>query len=163
MPVIQDNILQDNIEMVQYNFYDTSKTQIMARLKQNQHNKSKNVSKFLVYEQSTNITQMFFGKAAAFIGKSKVVRSKENSDLEIYNYETDQHTLLSFRAEKIFSYAGGKIVIYQDSNLLLVDPLTNKVVAGCPCSSEFSNIKKVIFNSQLIAVQTKKSIYIFTK
>lgn len=32
---------------------------------------------------------MFMGKAAAFIGKCKVVRSKESSELEIYNYETD--------------------------------------------------------------------------
>lgn len=32
---------------------------------------------------------MFLGKSAAFIGKSKVVRSKESSELEIYNYETD--------------------------------------------------------------------------
>jgi coatomer protein complex subunit alpha (xenin) len=32
---------------------------------------------------------MFLGKAAVFIGKSKVVRSKDNTDLEIYNYETD--------------------------------------------------------------------------
>lgn len=32
---------------------------------------------------------MFLGKTAVFVGKSKVIRSKENTDLELYNYETD--------------------------------------------------------------------------
>lgn len=33
--------------------------------------------------------KMFLARSAAFIGKNKLVRVKENRELEIYNYEID--------------------------------------------------------------------------
>jgi len=44
------------------------------------------------------------GKTAIFIGKSKILKSKESSELEIYNFEVDSHTALGYKADKLFSY-----------------------------------------------------------
>ena len=44
------------------------------------------------------------GKTAIFIGKSKILKSKENSEIEIYNFEVDSHTALGHKADKLFPF-----------------------------------------------------------
>ncbi|CAD8059894.1 unnamed protein product [Paramecium primaurelia] len=160
---ISDNLLQDNIEFIQQNIYETSKNQLLVRLKQNSHNKQRGICKYVIFECQTNISQIFLGKTAIFIGKSKILKSKENSELEIYNFEVDSHTALGYKADKLFSYQGGKAIFYTDQMINVLDPVANQVIHQIPCSIEFNNMKKVLTNDTYVMIQTKKAIYLFTK
>ncbi|CAD8067026.1 unnamed protein product [Paramecium sonneborni] len=160
---ISDNLLQDNIEFIQLNIYETNKNQLLVRLKQNTHNKQRGICKYVIFECQTNISQMFLGKTAIFIGKSKILKSKESSELEIYNFEVDSHTALGYKADKIFSYLGGKAIFYSDQFINVLDPVANKIIHQIPCSNEFNNMKKVLSNDTYVMIQTKKTIYLFTK
>ncbi|CAK75912.1 unnamed protein product (macronuclear) [Paramecium tetraurelia] len=161
--LISDNLLQDNIEFIQQNIYETSKNQLLVRLKQSSHNKQRGICKYVIFECQTNISQIFLGKSAIFIGKSKILKSKENSELAIYNFEVDCHTALGLKAEKVFPYLGGKAIFYTDQIINVFDPVANQVIHQIPCSIEFNNIKQVLSNDTYVMIQTKKSIYLFTK
>ncbi|CAK73366.1 unnamed protein product (macronuclear) [Paramecium tetraurelia] len=160
---VSDNLLQDNAEQVLHNIYENQKSQILVRLRNHIHNKSKGVSKYLVFEQQTNLSQFFLAKSAIFIGKSKILRSKENSEIEIYNFETDSHILLGHKTDRLFTFTGGKAIYYSESMINVLDPIANKIINQIACTNEFQNIRQVKVNDYCILIQTKNGIYIFTK
>ncbi|CAK75525.1 unnamed protein product (macronuclear) [Paramecium tetraurelia] len=161
--LISDNLLQDNIEFIQQNIYETSKNMLLIRLKQSSHNKQRGICKYMIFECQTNLSQIFLGKTAIFIGKYKILKSKENSEIEIYNFEVDSHKALGHKADKLFPYQGGKAIFYSDEMINVLDPEANQLVYQIPCSNEFNNMKKVLTNDTYVMIQTKKAIHLFTK
>ncbi|CAD8067799.1 unnamed protein product [Paramecium sonneborni] len=160
---VNDNLLQDNVESILYNIYDNQKPQLIAKLKNHSHNKSKGVSKFLVFDQQTNKSKFFLAKSAIFIGKYKILKSKENSEMEIFNFETDSQIPLDHKADRLFTFVGGKVIYYQDLMINIFDPIQKKIINQVSCTTEFQNIKQIKINEYCILIQSKKGIYLFTK
>jgi coatomer protein complex subunit alpha (xenin) len=62
--------------------------------------------------------KMFLARSAAFIGKTKLVRVKENRELEVYNYDIDQTFTIQMPdlllLDKVFNATGGKVIFYSN-------------------------------------------------
>ncbi|CAD8063876.1 unnamed protein product [Paramecium sonneborni] len=155
---LSDNLLQDNVEQILYNIYENQKLQFIAKLKSHSHSHSKSigVSKYLVYEQNTNTFKFFLAKSAIFIGKSNILKSRENSELEIYNFQTDNYISLDYKADRLFTYNGGKAIFYTDSMINVLDPIQNKIINQISCKKELQMI--IVFQYKL-----KKEFILFTR
>ncbi|CAD8089698.1 unnamed protein product [Paramecium sonneborni] len=160
------NILEDNIESIQYNSYDTQKTQLMIRCIRSikEPNKFKR-HLLIVFQPSKGDSgiKQFYSKSACFIGKNKIARINQESQIELYNYETDAISLIDDKSSsKLFPAPGGKLLIYRDgtnSQLELFDPLAKQVLN----TIEYSNAKYAQYHDSYLIVQGKLQLTILTK
>ncbi|CAD8064776.1 unnamed protein product [Paramecium primaurelia] len=169
-------ILEDNIESIEYNTYDTQKTQLMVRcirsLKEPNKLKRHLLIAFQPQKGDSGVKQ-FHSKSACFIGKNKIARINQESKIELYNYETDAISLIDDKqASKIFTAPGGKLLIYREninenkmqnlsenSYLELFDPLAKQGLHQI----EYSKAKYVQYHDSYLIVQGKLSLTILTK
>ncbi|CAD8090002.1 unnamed protein product [Paramecium sonneborni] len=158
--------LEDNIEFIEYNTYDTQKTQLMIRcirsFKEPTKPKRHLLMVFQLQKGDSGVKQ-FFSNCACFIGKNKIARINLDHQIESYNYETDSIQIIDDKpSSKIFPAPGGKILIQRNSiiqQLELFDPLTKSGLY----SVDYSNAKYVQYVDSYLIVQSKLSLTVFTK
>ncbi|CAK95037.1 unnamed protein product (macronuclear) [Paramecium tetraurelia] len=158
-------LLEDNIEFIEYNAYDTQKTQLMIRCIRAFAEPTKPKRHLLLVfqpQKGDSGVKQFFAKSACFIGKSKIARINQDQQIELYNYETEAIQIIDEKqSNKIFPAPGGKILIQRNetTTLELFDPLTKSSLH----SVEFSGAKYIHYVESYLIVQSKLSITIFTK
>ncbi|CAD8059253.1 unnamed protein product [Paramecium primaurelia] len=160
-------ILEDNIESIEYNTYDTQKTQLMIRcirsLKKDTNKLKRHLLIVFQQQKGDSGIKQFNSKSACFIGKNKIARINQESQIELYNYETEAVSLIDDKeASKLFPAPGGKLLIYRDGNnshLELFDPLAKQGLNQI----EYSNVKYVQYHDSYLIVQGKLQLTILTK
>ena len=84
MANITDNVLLDTVEAIQANPYETGKVQLLIRLKAARGNEANAKHLLIIHNPKLSISQqpkdtkIFSGRSAVFVGKSKIVRVKDN-------------------------------------------------------------------------------------
>ncbi|CAD8177704.1 unnamed protein product [Paramecium pentaurelia] len=159
-------LLEDNIEFIEYNTYDTQKTQLMIRcIRQFKEPTKSKRHLLMVFQQQKGDSgiKQFFANCACFIGKNKIARINQDQQIELYNYETDAVQIIDEKqSSKIFAAPGGKILIQRIGTipqLELFDPMTKQVLH----SVEYTNAKYVQYVESYLIISTKLSLTIFTK
>ena len=109
----------------------------------------------------------FTGRGAVFVSKTKIVRIKENREVDIYNFDlnTQSNSIAEIKdVNRIFAGPIGNVIFSTDDSLVLYNITTKKDVGKIPMKSEYK-VKNAVWNknSSMVALVAKKAIHVMNK
>lgn len=165
------SLMAESIVSIQRNPYENGQYQILVGAQSKDQASIKYM--FMKYDSASfqkgkeNI-QQFSAFGCAFASKNKFVRINKQKQLELVSVEQLNTTMVLpslQEVDKVFEGGIGKIIVYSTDQLALYDVSQKKVVNQVQYSSEYANLKQVVWNKNhsVVALVCKKIIHLFTK